>query len=275
MTGTYTLSDGTRAIIAKLPEPVTLRFYFSKKNSAAYPVTAAYAKRVRDLLGEYAALSHGKIVLEDVDPEPFTPEEDEANAAGIRRRPPAMAMSIYFGAGRHQQHRRQGSYSLSGASNANPIWNTTSRRCSISLSHPEKPKLAILSCAARRQSRARRASRWPSIAQLRAELSVTTLAPDFSAIPAGTNLLLIAHPENVESGPAAHHRLLPAAWRQSADFRGPGVRTGPAETQNGNNSQATPQSSDLPDLLKGLGVDYSPRTWWCWTASWRSASARR
>ena len=48
--GTYTLSDGTRAIIAKLPEPVTLRLYFSKKNSANYPVTAAYAKRVRDLL---------------------------------------------------------------------------------------------------------------------------------------------------------------------------------------------------------------------------------
>src|SRR5580700_12349947 len=82
--GQYTISAGTRAIIAKLPEPVTLRFYFSRKNSADYPATAAYAKRVRDLLSEYASLSHGKIVLEDVDPEPFTPEEDEANASGIR-----------------------------------------------------------------------------------------------------------------------------------------------------------------------------------------------
>ena len=39
--GTYTLSAGTRAIISKLPEPVTLRFYFSRKNSAKYPGTAA------------------------------------------------------------------------------------------------------------------------------------------------------------------------------------------------------------------------------------------
>src|SRR5580692_4130004 len=60
-TGQYTLADGTRAIIAKLPEPVTLRFYFSRKNSANFPTTAAYAKRVRDLLSEYASLSHGKI----------------------------------------------------------------------------------------------------------------------------------------------------------------------------------------------------------------------
>ena len=96
-TGQYTLSAGTRAIIAKLSEPVTLRFYFSKKNAAAYPVTAAYAKRVRDLLGEYASLSHGKIILEDVDPEPYTPEEDEANTAGIQPQTASNGDTIYFG----------------------------------------------------------------------------------------------------------------------------------------------------------------------------------
>ena len=59
----YTLSEGTRAIIAQLPEPVTLRFYFSRKNATDYPATTAYAKRVRDLLGQYAAMSKGRIVL--------------------------------------------------------------------------------------------------------------------------------------------------------------------------------------------------------------------
>jgi ABC-type uncharacterized transport system involved in gliding motility auxiliary subunit len=94
----YTLSPGTRAIIAKLPEPVTLRFYFSRKNSADYPATAAYARRVRDLLGHYAAISEGKIILEDIDPEPFTPEEDRATEAGLRAAPVLNGGgSVYFG----------------------------------------------------------------------------------------------------------------------------------------------------------------------------------
>src|ERR1700689_561837 len=96
--GLFTLSPGTRAIIAKLPEPVTLRFYFSRKNSADYPVTAAYAGRVRDLLGEYAAIAKGKIILEDVDPEPYTSEEDQANAAKIKSVPAASGgRPVYFG----------------------------------------------------------------------------------------------------------------------------------------------------------------------------------
>ena len=123
--GTYTLSDGTRAIIAKLPEPVTLRFYFSKKNSADYPVTAAYAKRVRDLLGEYAALSHGKIILEDVDPEPFTPEEDQANAAGIRPVPaPEAAIRSISGWKAPTASTTRRPFPISRSS-ANPIWNMT------------------------------------------------------------------------------------------------------------------------------------------------------
>ena len=95
--GQFTLAAGTRDIIARLPEPVTLKFYYSRKVAADYASTAAYAKRVRDLLAEYAALSHGKIVLEDVDPEPFTPEEDEATAAGLTGAPTDSGDTVYFG----------------------------------------------------------------------------------------------------------------------------------------------------------------------------------
>src|ERR1700689_3595481 len=60
-TGQFTVSEGTRDIIAKIPEPITLKFYFSKKIAADYAQTQAYANRVHDLLEEYASLSHGKI----------------------------------------------------------------------------------------------------------------------------------------------------------------------------------------------------------------------
>src|ERR1700748_606940 len=96
--GAYTLSNGTRATIAKLPEPVTLRFYFSRKNSADYPVTAAYARRVRDLPAEYAVIGQGKDIPADGDPEPYTAKEDQANAAKLKPAPVANGGgSVFFG----------------------------------------------------------------------------------------------------------------------------------------------------------------------------------
>src|SRR5688572_18599211 len=75
----YTLSPGTRNILANLQEPIRLRFYFSKKlavESEAGGQVASYAQRVQELLEEYAAASKGKITLEVFDPEPFSEEED-------------------------------------------------------------------------------------------------------------------------------------------------------------------------------------------------------
>jgi len=52
----FTVSPGTKATLDKLPEPVTLRFYFSREPATSYATIVAYAQRVRDLLQEYAAL---------------------------------------------------------------------------------------------------------------------------------------------------------------------------------------------------------------------------
>src|SRR5580700_9977890 len=72
-TGAFTLANGTKNIIAKVQEPIVLKFFYSKKIAADYAQINAYAGRVHDLLEEYVARSHGRIILEDVDAEPFTP----------------------------------------------------------------------------------------------------------------------------------------------------------------------------------------------------------
>src|SRR6201986_3659904 len=95
--GQFTLSRGTRNILASLREPVTLKFYYSRTAGARYAATASYAKRVRDLLGEYAALGHGKLILQEIDPEPFTPEEDQASAAGLTPAPTDRGDVVDFG----------------------------------------------------------------------------------------------------------------------------------------------------------------------------------
>src|SRR5690606_8917037 len=80
----YTLSDGTRNVIASVPEPITLRLFFSERRAGAAPQLMQYGNRVRELLERYASLSDGNIRLEVIDPEPFTEAEDRAVAAGLQ-----------------------------------------------------------------------------------------------------------------------------------------------------------------------------------------------
>ncbi|MBL8861334.1 MAG: Gldg family protein [Planctomycetes bacterium] len=94
----YTLSPGTRNILGNLSEPITLRFYFSKKLAQRAPGVVTYAERVQQLLEEYVSLSKGKIRLEVADPEPFTEIEDAAVAHGLKGVPASAAGEmLYFG----------------------------------------------------------------------------------------------------------------------------------------------------------------------------------
>ncbi|WP_341894526.1 Gldg family protein [Ferrovibrio terrae] len=92
----YTLSDGTRNVLKAIPEPITLRFFFSDKLASNAPQLKQYGTRVRELLERYAALAGGKIRLEVIDPEPFTEAEDRAVQAGLQGAQ-LPGGSLYFG----------------------------------------------------------------------------------------------------------------------------------------------------------------------------------
>ena len=80
----FTLSEGTRSILGKLDEPVTLRFYLSQRELDRVPGIGGYADRVRALLEEYRRLAGGKLTLQVIDPEQFSEEEDRAVGYGLR-----------------------------------------------------------------------------------------------------------------------------------------------------------------------------------------------
>lgn len=80
----FTLSSGTRNVLASLKEPLTLTLYFSGKLADEVGSLKIYGTRVRELLEEYAARAGGKITLKVVDPEPFSEAEDDAVQAGVQ-----------------------------------------------------------------------------------------------------------------------------------------------------------------------------------------------
>ena len=74
----YTLSEGSRNILQGLDEPVTLRFYLSKKLAVELAGIRGYTSRVLELLQEYEQAAGGHLILHVIDPEPFSEEEDRA-----------------------------------------------------------------------------------------------------------------------------------------------------------------------------------------------------
>jgi ABC-type uncharacterized transport system involved in gliding motility auxiliary subunit len=79
----YTLSPGTRKVIARLEAPVKLRLYYSQGSEAVPVGLKTFAKRVEDLLNEYKAAGGGKVVIEKFNPEPDSDAEDSAQLDGI------------------------------------------------------------------------------------------------------------------------------------------------------------------------------------------------
>jgi ABC-type uncharacterized transport system involved in gliding motility auxiliary subunit len=190
----FTLSDGTRKIIKSLNEPVTLRFFFSKQTAADYAQTRAYADRVRDLLREYAAVSHGKIILEEVDPEPYTPAEDDASAAGLTPAPTETGEAVYFGlVGVNRIDGREVVPYFTPEREGLLEYDITS--LIYRLSAPKKYKVAILSGLPLAGDPMTGHSRPMAIYQELSQAYATELlAPDFTAIPGGTDVLMIVHP---------------------------------------------------------------------------------
>jgi len=94
----YTLSDGTKDILSKIEEPITLRLFFSPRLGREIPLYANYHQRVRDLLDEYTSLASGKIKLEFYDPAPYSDVEDRAVAYRLQAVPmEAGGEQVFFG----------------------------------------------------------------------------------------------------------------------------------------------------------------------------------
>src|ERR1700759_3727473 len=101
----YTLSPGTRQVLADLKEPVTLRLFYSRQLGSTVPAYGTYADHVREMLRDYASLSQGKVRLEFFDPEPFSDTEDRAMGYGLQGVPLDQGgTQVYFGlAGTNQE----------------------------------------------------------------------------------------------------------------------------------------------------------------------------
>ena len=93
----YSLHDGSKNILQKLPYDTVITFYWSAEEAAIPVMIKSHARRIRKLLESMAAHANGKIKVQEIDPKPDTDEELRAISDGVRRIPMSSGDHFYLG----------------------------------------------------------------------------------------------------------------------------------------------------------------------------------
>lgn len=198
----YTLSRGTRQTLAKINEPITLRFYYASRLGDQIPSYGVYARRVRELLAQYVAAAHGKIRLEVYDPQPFSDAEDQAVAFGLQGVPiNQQGETVYFGvAGTNSTDDQQIVPFFSPDREAFLEYDLT--RLVHALAFPKRTMVGLMSTLPLEGDmmsvmQGRMSEPAAVLDQLRQLNDVQDLPADLDKVPDGIDVLMLVHPRNL------------------------------------------------------------------------------
>jgi ABC-type uncharacterized transport system involved in gliding motility auxiliary subunit len=258
----YTLSDGSKRTLAHIDEPITLRYYYSPRLGDEVPSYGIYAQRVREMLEEYAALAKGKIRLEVLDPEPFSPTEDRAVAFGLQGVPIDQGgEQVYFGLAATNSTDDQ---------QVIPFFQPDRERfleydltkLVHSLAFPKKTVVGLVTSLPLEGDymaamQGRPLQPYTIIEQLRQLYDVRTLSPEFDKVDSGIDVLMIAQPQNLSEKTLYAIDQFVLKGGKALVFVDPHSETQAAHANRMNPSPAG-TASNLDKLFAAWGVDMVP-----------------
>jgi ABC-type uncharacterized transport system involved in gliding motility auxiliary subunit len=268
----YSLSSGTKAMLAKIEEPVVLDLYFSKDATGLPIAYKNYSARVAEMLRQYVRASRGRLTLNVINPRPDTPAEEKATAAGLT---PQVSQQggeqFFFGLTVTQADQQKNipaftpqreqflEYDLSkliygvqqldkrklGLLTSLPLQGTSPQEMQMMMMMRQQPKPSQM-----------------VIGELEQSFQIIKVEDAATELPANLDALAVIHPQNVSpklqfaidqfllSGKPVFLALDPA----SQHFK---HQVNPQQQMMG---QPAPNvSSDLPVLLSAYGIAYDPQ----------------
>jgi ABC-type uncharacterized transport system involved in gliding motility auxiliary subunit len=259
----YTLGEGTQAVLDGIEEPINLYFFFSNEATEQLPTLRAYATRVREMLEELeASAPSGKLVLNVVDPLPFSEEEDRAEQLGLQAANVGPAgEAVYFGLA--------GTNSV-GATDRIPFFQPDPRkeafleydiaRLIYNLANPDKTVVGLLTSApvgggfdpATQQP----SQPWVIVDQAKQVLEVRTLPASAVAIDSDVDVLWIVHPQMLDESTLYAIDQFVMRGGRALIFVDPQAEILAGAAPSGLPFGAAPSSSTLDRLFEAWGVEF-------------------
>jgi len=202
----YTLSQGTRAILAKLDTPVKIRFYFTQSQIST-PETVflkKYARSVEDLLAEYKQASKGKVIVEKYDPQPDSDAEDSARLDGIEGQQLSSGEQVYLGLAVSVLDSKQAIPFL--APNRERMLEYDLSRAITRVVTPDKPIVGVMSALPifgmpsnpmMAQMGQRGQEPWALVTELKNDFTVKNVPMESDKIDDDIKVLLVIHPKAI------------------------------------------------------------------------------
>lgn len=194
----YSLSQGSKKIVADIDEPINFYFFFSDKATKGMTSLRNYANRVETTLKEYAKAAPGKIKLKVIDPEAFSEAEDQAtqfglSAAGIG----GPGDSIYFGLAATNALDDQKTIAFFDPQKEKFLEYDISKLL-YQLSQPETVKVTLITdlplAGGQNPMSGQFDPPWTFYTQLQQLYNVELLASSAESLPVETDVLMLVHP---------------------------------------------------------------------------------
>ncbi len=208
----YTLSNGTRAILAKLHQPIKAKLYYAKTAALKGPDQIKYFNNyyefVRALLEEYVAEAEGMIDLQVIDPRPFSEDEVQAMRYGLTRFFITEEENFFFGLVVQTQFGVEKVIPFFSPDRQNFVEYDISYLIDTAITR-QKTRIGIMSSLPvmgddvspymaelmRRQNQQPKPP-WTIVQQLRRQYEVKTVATDVNDIN-DVDILLVIHPKDL------------------------------------------------------------------------------
>lgn len=267
----YTLSQGSKTLLASLEGTVTLKFYFNASSATVPQALKLYARQVEDLLKEYELAGRGHIVLESYDPRPDSDYEEWAQRYGLEPQQfDPLSPPFYFGlAVLGPNGEEQVIRGFSPQQEASLEYDIT--RLIARAADPSKPVIGLMTSfldalgtpmnpmmMMNRQQPPNQG--WAVFQQLKQDYTILPVAADATEIPAEVKALIVLHPKEVsDAGLYAIDQFVLRGGRLIACVDSFSLKD--LLAQRGNQMQGMmqpPSPSTLGKLFDAWGISFDP-----------------
>ena len=257
----YTISDGTKRVLERIDEPVSVRLYYTRKLGEVAPLFGKYFERVKALLEQYRDLSGGKIQLTVLEPEAFSDAEDRAVSAGLRGiRLNQEGDTGYFGLVASNTTDNDAAIEFF-APDRERFLEYDLTKLIYGLANPKKRVIGLMASIPLdggpmnpMQPMRQPSPPWTVMEQIREFFEVRPLEQTVTEIPGDIDVLMLAQPTNLtKEAVYAIDQYVLRGGRVLA-FIDPVSESTPPTAQMGMPMPAMPPAGDILDLIKAWGV---------------------